>query len=1337
MKPTRLYHFVTIVTSLFGKGRSPTWQRVVFAILVVLVPSTSMAIVYGISHKPAKAAVTTIANDTLRTGWYPDQPNLSISQVGSGTFGQMFSTNINGQVYAQPLVSQGTLFVATETNNIYGLDPATGAQKWTRNLGVPFNPSDLTCSDLTPSIGITSTPVIDSATNIAYFTSKTYLNGTSGSAATFMHAVDVATGTEQSGFPVQIQGTAANDPTHTFDGTHQLQRPGLLLMNGVVYAAFGAHCDRKPYEGWVVGISTSGQITTLWTDEVGMPQSSFPGAGIWESGGGLLSDGPGQIIIASGNGFVPPFPSLGNSVPNSLGQSVARLSVQPDGSLKATDFFSPYDSDQLNSTDSDLGAGAPVALPPQYFGTATYPHLLVEVGKQGYVYLLDANNLGGRGEGPNNSDAVINRIGPNGGVWGKPSVWPGDGGYVYITTAQGGGGSGKLKAYRYGLDGSGKPTLSLVATTSDAFGFGSSSPIVTSSNTTSGSALVWVVWAPDGTGVGGQLRAYDPIPVNGVLQMRFSAPIGTASKFNSPVVDNGRVYVGTRDGRLLCFGSPVNTPLSGSPLAFPTTVLGQSATTTATLTANTDLTVNAVASSNSVFTIGSSTPALPATLAAGQTINVPVTFTPTNVGLAAGNLNVTTSSGSVIFELSGTGESSTGQITVSPPTISFGGVTAGGDPASVSTTFSNTGATPVTVNYVTLPAAPFSVSGMPAIGTLIAPNTSITVTLTFAPTTVGQYSDTLIMGTSTGEVDVPMSGTAGTPPKLQVTPLSTNLGNVSIGANGTASFNMTNTGGSPLNITLSKSPVAGVGFTAFTSLPEGTMIAPGASLAETVLFAPTASGTVSDTWVFNSNDSSGQQIVTFTGTGVPRVPGILPSLYISETTVQQPVTGTTVANFTVTLGATSASPVTVNYTTKDGTATVASGDYVTASGTLTFNPGETTKTIPVTVNGNGGHGANETFSLNLSKPTNAVLGDASAKARLVKPLGPYSIAVGDVSVNASSTGTVTANFPVSLSAQPIPGETVTVNVATADGTAKVAAGDYVALPSTTLTFTNTGSLVQNVAVTVNPANSGAGNKTFVLNLSSASSNASIADAQAVATIVNGGPTPLPSVYITDTTVTQPTTGNTSATFTLTLSAPSTVPVTVNYATHDSSATVVDGDYVPTSGTVTFNPGDTVKTVSVTVNSDTFREVDEYFYLNLTKPTKAVLGDVAGRGTVISQLGRYFVYVGDASVVQNATAGSVVMVPVSLSAAPAYGESVTVQVSTSDGTAVSGSNADYTALPQTTITFSGGQQTVLVPVFINPDPTVKGPKTFTFLLGTSSSNAIVSDTSATVTIINHG
>src|SRR2546423_8670989 len=274
MQPFRTNLIMAHLTSHLAKGQDARWRLGLVAI-VLLVPLLSATVILGVTLRPTKAAVTTIGKDGQRTGWYPDQASLTPSLVSGGTFGQSFSTPIDGQVYAQPLVSSGTLLVATETNNIYGLDPVTGAQKWTRNLGTPFNPADLTCSDISPSVGITSTPVVDPATNIAYLTSKVYVSGTLGPATYYMHAVDMATGNEVSGFPVQIQGTAANDPTHTFDGTHQLQRPGLLLMNGVVYAGFGAHCDRKPYEGWVVGVSTAGKITAMWTDEAGQPQSSF------------------------------------------------------------------------------------------------------------------------------------------------------------------------------------------------------------------------------------------------------------------------------------------------------------------------------------------------------------------------------------------------------------------------------------------------------------------------------------------------------------------------------------------------------------------------------------------------------------------------------------------------------------------------------------------------------------------------------------------------------------------------------------------------------------------------------------------------------------------------------------------------------------------------------------------------------------------------------------------------------------------------------------------------------------------------------------------------------
>ena len=153
---------------------------------------------FALGVVPAIAA--TNAADNLRTGWYPDQPSLTPALVSGGTFGQLFATQLNGQIYAQPLVSNGVLFVATETNWIYGLNPNTGAIVWSRNVGTPWNPTDLGCPDLSPNIGITGTPAIDDVAGTAYFTAKTYASGTSGPAVWSMHAVAVTSGSERPGF---------------------------------------------------------------------------------------------------------------------------------------------------------------------------------------------------------------------------------------------------------------------------------------------------------------------------------------------------------------------------------------------------------------------------------------------------------------------------------------------------------------------------------------------------------------------------------------------------------------------------------------------------------------------------------------------------------------------------------------------------------------------------------------------------------------------------------------------------------------------------------------------------------------------------------------------------------------------------------------------------------------------------------------------------------------------------------------------------------------------------------------------------------------------------------
>src|SRR5262249_13316618 len=150
------------------------------------------------------------------------------------------------------------------------------------------------------------------------------------------------------------------------------------------------------------------------------------GAAIWQSGGGLVSDGPGRILFATGNGGSPTSPIPGSSPPDDLGESVVHLTVQLDRTLRAVDFFTPHDADVLDLSDLGLGSGGLMALPNAYFGTLAHPHLAIEVGKTGLVYMLDRDDLGGCQEGPLGTDNVINEIETTGGVWSRPSVWPGD-----------------------------------------------------------------------------------------------------------------------------------------------------------------------------------------------------------------------------------------------------------------------------------------------------------------------------------------------------------------------------------------------------------------------------------------------------------------------------------------------------------------------------------------------------------------------------------------------------------------------------------------------------------------------------------------------------------------------------------------------------------------------------------------------------------------------------------------------------------------------------------------------------------------------------------------------
>jgi IPT/TIG domain len=628
-----------------------------------LLGASAVAIVILAGTGSAFAEVTGAA-DNLRTGWYPDEPTLTPALLSGGGFQQVFKDPLQGQIYAQPLTANGVLLVATEDNWVYGLNPITGAVLWKKEFGTPVNSEEapIECTDLAPHVGITGTPVIDTEHNIAYFVSTRYVSGKSGEMAWYMHAIELQSGNEAQHFPVKIEGEAQNLPGVQFTAAKELQRPALLMMNGVVYAGFGSHCDHPPFQGWLVGVSTAGQVTTKWA-------TSAHGGSIWQAGGGLISDGPGQILFSTGNDegtpgeWDPPEGPGGKPPEGKLGESVIRAEVQPKGELKAKDFFSPFNNKELDEGDIDLGSSAPIALPSQYFGTPSVPNLLVQDGKGGNVYLLNRDNLGGmRQEG--GKDKVVQELGPYGGVWDSSAVWPGDGGYVYIpSVAPGGSSSGSsnnLRFFKYEVE-AGAPKLSLAATSPEEFAFGSGSPIVTSNGATSGTGVLWITWCPKYGCAEAKLVAYNPVPLGEkTLQVLWKAPIGIANKFSRPDASNGHLYVGNREGDIFGYSGPALTP-SGESLNLGSTPVGGQLTGEVTFTnTGTPLTVSAVHSPTSPFNV-TGLPTVGTKIQPGEVVKAHITFNSSSPGVFNESLGLTTQAGETNVALSGSA--------AAPPTV--------------------------------------------------------------------------------------------------------------------------------------------------------------------------------------------------------------------------------------------------------------------------------------------------------------------------------------------------------------------------------------------------------------------------------------------------------------------------------------------------------------------------------------------------------------------------------------------------------------------------------------------------------------------------------------------
>jgi hypothetical protein len=335
-----------------------------------------------------------------------------------------------------------------------------------------------------------------------------------------------------------------------------------------------------------------------------------------------------------------------------------------------------------------------------------------------------------------------------------------------------------------------------------------------------------------------------------------------------------------------------------------------------------------------------------------------------------------------------------------------------------------------------------------------------------------------------------------------------------------------------------------------------------------------------------------------------------PTVSIDDLTDSEGNGGTTTFTFTVSLSNPTDQPVTVDYQTNDGSATLANGDYVAGNGTVTIPAKESSATVTVDVNGDVTNESDETFTVDLSNPTNAALGDGQGTGTITNDDTAPTVSIDDVSMAEGHAGSTSFTFTVSLS-NPTD-QPVTVDYAANDGSATQANDDYEPASGTVTIAAKT--LSATLTVDVNGDVTNESDETFTVDLSNAS-NGTILDGQGTGTITNDDSAP--SVSIDDVSLAEGHAGTTTFTFTVSLSNPSDQPVTVDYLANDGSATQANDDYEPASGTVTIAAKTLSTTLTVDVNGDITNEPDETFTVDLSNATNAAIGDGQGTGTIVN------------------------------------------------------------------------------------------------------------------------
>ena len=470
------------------------------------------------------------------------------------------------------------------------------------------------------------------------------------------------------------------------------------------------------------------------------------------------------------------------------------------------------------------------------------------------------------------------------------------------------------------------------------------------------------------------------------------------------------------------------------------------------------------------------------------------------------------------------------------------------------------------------------------------------------------------------------------------------------------------------------------------------------------------------------SNASNANILDDSGTGTITNDDPIPDVSIDDQSITEGNAGTSTLTFNVTLSHASSDTVSVDYTTTDGSATTADADYVAASGTVTFNPGQTTKTVDVTVNGDLTHESDETFTVDLSNASNAGVADASGQGTITNDDQVPDISIDDQSVTEGDAGTSTLTFNVTLSNPS--DQTVAVDYTTTDGTATTADGDYDATANS-VTF-DPGQTTKTVDVTVNADLTHESDETFTVDLSNAL-NGNVLAGSGTGTILDDDASP--TISVANASVTEGNVGDTTLSFDVTLSVASADLVTVDYTTTDGSATVANGDYDAASDTLTFDPGETTKTVDVTVHGDTTYETNEWLTLDLSNANGATIADDSGTGTITNDDAAPMFGIGDVSVAEGATGITSLTFTVTKSGATQLGSSV--HYATSGGTATAG--VDYTG-NSGTLSFAPGVTSQPVTVLANGDKVFEPNETFDVVLS-APTGATIADVTGVGTIMN--